>query len=96
MSVMLVGGDRLESLVKCLDSFGMQTINHVSGRKKAEMRKLHIPAATSLVVVIVDYINHMTAKHIKDQAKAQGIPVLFTPNSCCSLVAKLNATNFMQ
>ena len=89
LSVMLVGGDRLEGLLKCLDSHGMHSINHISGRKKSEMRKLHIPAATSLVVVLVDYINHMTVKHVKDQAKAQGIPVLFTRNSSCILETKL-------
>lgn len=91
MSVLLVGGDRLGSMVKCLGGHGIEEICHLSGRKKSDMRKLRIPPTIAFVIVLVDYVNHMTAKHIKEQAKAQGVPVLFTRNSGCALEEKLLA-----
>jgi hypothetical protein len=42
-----------------------------------------------LVVVFIDYVNHITARNVKERAKAQGVPMLFAQRSWCSLEEQL-------
>jgi len=90
MSVMIVGADHLGSIEKNLQAYGFAEIAHVSGRMATDRRKSAISQATSLVVVLVDFVNHMTARNIKEQAKAQGVPLVFAKRSWCSLAEQLN------
>jgi hypothetical protein len=90
---MIIGADRLGSIDKnLLHSYGITSISHVAGRKPSE-RSLKIPQATSLVVVLTDFINHCTAKHIKQEAKSHGIPTVFAKRSWCSLNEQLEKCN---
>lgn len=88
MNVMIVGADHLGSISKNLESYGATTIAHVCGRNVAD-RNIKIPQATSLVVVLTDYINHGTAKHVKAEAKLLGVPAVFSRRSWCSLEGQL-------
>lgn len=84
MNVMIIGADRLGSIDKNLfNSYGITGISHVACRKPSECN-IRIPQATSLIVVLTDYINHCTAKHIKREAKANGIPTVFAKRLWCS------------
>lgn len=94
MSVMIVGADRLGNIEKKLRHHGIYTIEHVSGRNVSDRKKFCIPQPISLVIVLIDYINHGTARNIKEQAKAQGVPMIFAKRSWCSIARQLDRCGF--
>ena len=89
MSVMIVGADHLGNMLKYLEDYGIKEVEHICGRKTADRKRFEISRDTSLVVVLVDFVNHGTAKHIKEQAKSQGIRTIFAQRSWCSLQQQL-------
>ncbi len=89
MSVMIVGADRLGGIEKNLAAQGFHVAAHVCGRSAADHRCVPIPRAATLVVVLVDYVNHVTARNIKKQAKIQGVPLVFARRSWRSLTEQL-------
>lgn len=89
MSVMIVGADHLGSIRKNLVEWGVGEIEHVSGRNVSDRKRIPIPLATKLIVVLIDYVNHLTARQIKEQAKTQGVPLVFAKRSWCSIQGKL-------
>jgi hypothetical protein len=89
MSIMLVGADHLGSIEKKLQTLGIHSIDHVSGRNVSDRKRFKCPISTTLIVVFIDYINHTTAKNIKQMAKSQGVPLVFTNRSWSSLQDKL-------
>lgn len=89
MSVMLVGADHLGHIEKNLQLLGISNIEHISGRKVADRKKTKIPISIALIVVFIDYVNHITTNNIKQVAKAQGVPLVFANRSWSSLREKL-------
>lgn len=89
MSVMLIGADHLGNIKKHLQGYGLCDIAHVSGRAVSDRKKWAIPRSTSLVVVFTDFVNHGTARQVKEQAKQQGIQTVFAKRSWCSLAEQL-------
>ena len=89
MSVIIVGADHLGNRRKHLESYRIKEVEHICGRKTADRKRFEISRDTSLVVVLVDFVNHGTAKHIKEQAKSQGIRTIFAQRSWCSLQQQL-------
>ncbi len=85
---MIVGADHLGSIAKNLESYGISGIEHIRGRNTSD-RKIKIPHATSLVVVLTDYVNHGTARHVKDKAKSLGVPAIFAKRSWSFLEEEL-------
>ncbi|MDR3592123.1 MAG: DUF2325 domain-containing protein [Negativicutes bacterium] len=89
MSVMIVGADHLGSIEKSLHEHGFTDIEHIRGRNTADRKKFNIPQATRLIVVLTDYINHSTARNVKEKAKERGVPMVFAKRSWCSLYEQL-------
>lgn len=89
MSVIIVGADYLGQIKDNLESSGITDILHISGRNVNDRRKMDIPKTASLIVVFVDYVNHTTAKKVKEAAKSKGIPLIFAKRSWSSLKNKL-------
>lgn len=87
--LMIIGADHLGGIEKNLYNHGFTDIEHIRGRNVADRKKINIPSNTALIVVLTDYINHITAKYIKDQAKAQGVPMVFAKRSWCFLAKEL-------
>ena len=89
MSVIVVGADRLGSIEKNLQAWGFDRIRHVSCRNVGDQKKLNISTSTSLIVVMIDFVNHGAARCIKEQAKLHGIPMIFAKRSWTSIAEKL-------
>ncbi len=81
MSVLIIGGDYIESIKKELRRRGVKEIHHVSGRNASEERKKKIPNKVGLILVLGDYLNHNTLKGLKEQAKKDETPVIFSRRS---------------
>lgn len=88
--LMIIGADHLGGIEKNLSHHGFTDIAHIRGRNVNDRKKINIPANTALIVVLTDYINHMTARCIKEQAKAQGVPMVFAKRSWCFLSRELS------
>lgn len=96
MSIMLVGADHLGSIEKNLQTMGICSIDHVTGRNVSDRKRFKFPLSTTLIVIFIDYINHTTAKNIKQMAKSQGVPLVYANRSWSSLQDKLVALNFRE
>jgi hypothetical protein len=96
MAVMLVGADHLGHIEKNLQLLGITQIEHVTGRKVSSKKKIKLPVSIGLIVVFIDYVNHITTNHIKQTAKAQGVPLIFANRSWSSLRDKLAEYNLQE
>ncbi|MBY6274954.1 MAG: dihydroorotate dehydrogenase [Symbiobacterium thermophilum] len=84
--VLVIGGDHLGSIDEHLRRLGYRSVKHVTGRSE---RRVEIPSGTELVVVLIDYVNHNLARWVKQQAKARGLPIIFSRRSWSSICASL-------
>ena len=89
MSILIIGGDYIESIKRELQRRGVKEIHHVSGRKASEERKKKIPQKVDLILVLGDYLNHNTLKGLKKQAKKDKTPVIFSRRSLGHVVKAL-------
>lgn len=77
MAILIVGADRLGTIPLQLHKTGVEEIIHWSGRKTGQQRKI-IPKQVDKIIIYCDFINHQLMHHIKRQAKALDIPVVFS------------------
>jgi hypothetical protein len=89
-SVLIVGGDQIDGIKHLLGQYGINQINHWSGRKASDGHKI-IPKNTRLVVLITDWISHSFTHHIKRVAAKRGLKVIYTGNGAGQLHAKLKS-----
>ena len=90
MSVMVIGADHLGNIEKNLQYWGFDRIRHISCRNVGDQKKLNISSSTSLVVVMIDFVNHGAARCIKEQAKIHGVPMVFAKRSWVSVAEQLD------
>ena len=80
MSVLIVGGDRVNTYKEYLQTQGLGPVLHWNGRKNGDCHR-SIPASTRLGVILVDQINHMLAVKLRRTADDLDLPVLFSRRS---------------
>ncbi|MGL4756516.1 MAG: DUF2325 domain-containing protein [Aeromonadaceae bacterium] len=88
MTVLIVGGDRVSSTVRLLAEAGFAEFAHWSGRKSGEQHQA-MPQDTELVVMLIDQVGHSFAGKVRQQASAQGLPVIYAPRSRARLHTQL-------
>jgi len=81
MSIVVIGADYLGTIEKNLYSLGVTELTHIDGRKISNQNKISIPKKTQFVLVLTDYLNHNTAKMVKNLAKMQSVPLIFSKRS---------------
>ena len=87
-TALIVGGDQIASIKEELKNYGITEINHWSGRKVGDGKKV-IPHDTKLIILITDWISHQFTHKIKQDAAKRGLQIIYTPNGPVSLRAKL-------
>jgi len=95
MSIIVIGADYLGSIEKKLYSLGVTKLTHIDGRRISNQNKINIPAKTEFVLVLTNYVNHNTVKTVKEIAKLQEIPLIFSKRSWGSVEEKLIASGFI-
>ena len=95
MSVVVVGGDYLGGIEKNLYSLGVTELVHIKGRKALDKNRVRVPKDTAFVLVLTDFINHSAAKHAKQFAKSQAVPLVFAKRSWRSVEQKLRERHFI-
>ncbi len=78
MSVLVVGGDKVNSIKEVLkEELGADRFIHYTARNK-KPNKNGIPKRVDLMVFLVDYLNHDIMKKFKNIAKRRGLPFITT------------------
>lgn len=95
MTVLIVGGDNVASFTQFLSHAGFSDFQHWSGRKAGDHHQ-RMPLDTSLVVLLVDQVNHLMATKVKDEAFARNVPVVYTPRSRARLVEQLQRKGLLE
>ena len=87
-SVLIVGGDQIDGIKQVLANYGVEHINHWSGRKVGDSNKV-IPEDTKIIVLITNWISHSITHKVKRNALKRGIKVIYTPNGSTALHTRL-------
>lgn len=95
MSIVVIGADYLGIIEKNLYSLGVTKLTHIDGRRVSNQNKISIPKKTQFVLVLTDYVNHNTAKMVKEIAKAQDVPLVFAKRSWGAVEEKLISAGVM-
>ncbi len=95
MSIVVIGADYLGIIEKNLYSLGIKELTHIDGRKVQNQNKINIPKKTDFVLVLTDYVNHNTAKMIKEVARTKDIPLVFSKRSWGSVEEKIMSAGVM-
>ena len=80
MSILVVGGDKLENIIRKLSENGFSDIQHISGRKPRD-RKIITQCKTDLVLVLVDFVDHSLVNIIKKESKKYGVKITYSKRS---------------
>lgn len=89
MSILVVGGDKIENIIQKLSENGFSDVHHISGRRPAD-KKFKIPYETDLVLVLVDFINHQLMNVIKKETRKNGVQVTFSKRSWVHIENNIN------
>jgi hypothetical protein len=89
MSVLLIGGDRIEPIRDVLMTRGAKRIDHWDMRK-TRAHKRGIPECTECVVMLTDFLNHNAMNHLKKEAKKAKIPVVCAKRSVACVACALD------
>lgn len=87
-TALIVGGDRIDGIRQVLGSYGVTRINHWSGRKAGDGKKV-IPHDTKLIVLVTDWISHNFTHKIKQSAAKRGVRIVYTQNGPAALKTRL-------
>ena len=80
MTTLVIGGDRIDSIQRALDEYGLGPVEHWGGRKPADARRA-IPARVRLVVVVTDQLNHSMLYNATVRATRLDLPIIYTRRS---------------
>ncbi|NQY21232.1 MAG: DUF2325 domain-containing protein [Campylobacteraceae bacterium] len=81
MSILIIGGDKINKIQDMLHSLGAKSINHWDARKKSSAPKKKIPIDTDCIVMLTSFLNHNTMLKYKTQAKKYNIPFICAKRS---------------
>ncbi len=89
MTAMIIGGDHLGGIPDNLKENGYKQIKHLTGRKVKHVRK-SFSENCDLILVLTDYVGTDLSRVIKNQAKEQGVPVVFARRSWSCIAREMN------
>ena len=79
MSVLILGGDKIEPIRSLLMTLGVDNIIHWTARNQKNARKKDkvIPAKVTMILMLTNFLNHNAMKHYRTKAKAKGLPIVY-------------------
>lgn len=80
MSVLILGGDKIDPIRKILMELGVSDIIHWTARNQKNGRKKDkvIPSKVNLVVMLTNFLNHNAMKHYRSEAKSKDLPIVYS------------------
>jgi len=89
MSVLLIGGDKVNAITALLKSLGVTQTTHWDSRKNSTSHKT-IPTNTDAIIMLTDFLKHNTMSYFKKSAKKQSIPLICTRRGTSSVEAEFS------
>lgn len=93
MSVLIIGGDKIEKISELLLRLGASDTTHWDSRKHSTSHK-KIPQNTDAIIMLTDFLKHNTMYHFKRNAKKHNIPYICTRRGTASIEAEF--TKFLK
>mgnify|MGYP002712351943 CR=1 FL=1 len=81
MSVLVIGGDKIDAIKSILSDFGVSSVIHWNARKKASACKKIIPVDIDCVVMLTSFLNHNAMKYFRSEAKKRDLPIVCSKHS---------------
>ena len=81
MSVLVIGVDKISTIISTLEDLGASSIRHWDARKKSSAPKKKIPQDTDCIIMLTSFLNHNVMHKYKNIAKKQNIPYICTKHS---------------
>lgn len=80
MSILILGGDKINPIREVLMNLGVDDIIHWTARNQKNGRKKDkpIPSGVSMVVMLTNFLNHNAMKHYRSEAKTKGLPIVYS------------------
>lgn len=80
MSVLILGGDKIDPIRKVLMDLGVENIIHWTARNQKNGRKKNkvIPSKVNMVVMLTNFLNHNAMKHYRSEAKSKDLPIVYS------------------
>ena len=80
MSVLILGGDKIDPIKKILINLGVDEIIHWTARNQKNSRKKNrvIPTKVNMVLMLTNFLNHNAMKHYRTEAKSKDLPIVYT------------------
>lgn len=89
MSVLVIGGDKIEAINGVLYDLGAKKIIHWVGRKNSLTHK-NIPQDVEYVVMLTSFLKHNAMSFFKKEAKKRNIPVVCAKRSVSCVYDEFN------
>ncbi|MCP4971427.1 MAG: DUF2325 domain-containing protein [Arcobacter sp.] len=89
MSVLIIGGDKIDTIKGILEQFGDFSITHWDTRKKSSACRKDIPQNTDYILMLTDFINHNAMYKYRKEAKKKNIPLICTKRSASAVYCEV-------
>ena len=85
MSVLILGGDKVDTIGSIIQEFGIEQIVHWTARnlKRGRKKNRPLPSHIRLLVMLTSFLNHNAMKHYRSEAKSKKIPVVYIKSASC-------------
>jgi len=90
MSVLIIGGDKVNGIISRLYELGVTKHQHWDSRKNSTSHK-QIPSDTDAVILLTDFLKHNSMFQFKKEAKKRKIPYLCSRRGISSVETKFTA-----
>ena len=79
MSILVLGGDKIDPIRKILMELGVIDIIHWTARNQKNGRKKNkvIPTKVDMILMLTNFLNHNAMKHYRSEAKAKDLPIVY-------------------
>lgn len=88
MSVLVIGGDKIDSISSVLQDFSFKKITHWDARNPSITKK-EIPQDVQLVIMLTNFLNHNAMNKFKNEAKRKAIEFICAKRSESSVFCEL-------
>ena len=80
MSLLILGGDKINPIISVLQELGISDIVHWTARNQKNGRKKakKIPSKVDMVLMLTNFLNHNAMLHYRAEAKSKDLPIVYS------------------
>ncbi len=80
MSLLILGGDRINPILNILEELGVTDVVHWTARNQKNGRKKakKIPSKVDMVLMLTNFLNHNAMLHYRAEAKSKDLPIVYS------------------